>query len=68
MFSASGWDEESVDLLDTLDIPFFKIASADLTNFPLIKHTASKGKPVIVSTGMADIYEIKYSVETIKKN
>jgi len=65
LFSASGWDEESVDLLDTLDIPFFKIASADLTNFPLIKHTASKGKPVIVSTGMADMEIVSEAVNII---
>ena len=47
LFAASGWDEESVDFLDSLDVPFFKMASADLTNFPLLKHTAKKMKPML---------------------
>ena len=55
LFSASGWDEESVDFLDTLGVPFFKMASADLTNHPLLEHTAKKGKPIIISTGMSDM-------------
>ena len=42
MFSASGWDEESIDFLDKLGVSFFKMASADLTNFPLLEHTAKK--------------------------
>ena len=55
IFCASGWDEESIDFLDELGIPFFKMASADLTNFPLLIHTAKKNKPMILSTGMADM-------------
>ena len=46
------WDEESVDFLDSIGVPFFKMASADLTNFPLLEHTAKKDKPMIISTGM----------------
>lgn len=41
-FIASGWDEESIDFLDALGVPFFKMASADLTNIPLLVHTAKK--------------------------
>ena len=55
IFCASGWDEESIDFLDEMGIPFFKMASADLTNFPLLVHTAKKNKPMILSTGMADM-------------
>ena len=55
IFCASGWDEESIDFLDEIGIPFFKMASADLTNFPLLIHTAKKNKPMILSTGMADM-------------
>ena len=55
LFTASGWDEESVDFLYKLGVPFFKMASADLTNFPLLEHTAKKGLPMIISTGMADM-------------
>lgn len=64
-FIASGWDEESVDFLDELGVPFFKMASADLTNLPLLKHTARKMKPMILSTGMADMDMVKTAVKTV---
>ena len=66
-FSASGWDEESIDFLLELDVPFFKMASADLSNFPLLEHTAKTGKPMIISTGMADMNLVKNAVELISK-
>ena len=59
IFSASGWDEESIDFLNKLGVPFFKMASADLTNFPLLEHTAKIGKPIILSTGMANMDTVK---------
>lgn len=55
MFTASAWDEESVDFIDELGVPFFKMASADLSNLNLMLHTAKKGKPMIISTGMSDL-------------
>jgi len=55
MFIASGWDEESIDFLFDLGVPFFKMASADLTNHPLLVHTAKKELPMILSTGMANM-------------
>ena len=58
-FIASGWDEESIDFLDELGVPFFKMASADLTNLPLLIHTAAKGKPMVLSTGMADMEMVR---------
>jgi len=64
-FSASGWDEESIDFLLDIDVPFFKMASADLSNFPLLKHTAKTGKPMILSTGMANMDLVKNAVELI---
>jgi len=66
-FSASGWDEESIDFLLELDVPFFKMASADLSNFPLLEHTAKAGKPMILSTGMADMNLVKNAVDLISK-
>ena len=57
---------ESVDLLDKLDVPAFKIASADITNYPLLKKVAKKMKPVIMSTGAATIGEIQEAVKIIK--
>ncbi len=65
LFTASGWDEESVDFLDSLDVPFFKVASADLTNFPLLEYTAKKGKPMIISTGMANMNMVKQAFEHV---
>ena len=65
-FCASGWDEESIDFLDNLGVPFFKMASADLTNFPLLEHVAKKGKPIILSTGMADIQTVKLAVKLVE--
>lgn len=67
LFTASGWDEESVDFLDNLGVPFFKMASADLTNKNLLIHTCKKGKPVILSTGMADMEMVKRSYNLAKK-
>ncbi len=64
-FLASGWDEDSVDFLDDLGVPGFKMASADLTNFPLLDHVAKKNKPVILSTGMADMAMVREAVNFI---
>lgn len=57
IFFSTPFDPESVDLLDPL-VPCFKIASGEITNEPLLRHVASKGKPVILSTGMATMDEV----------
>ena len=62
---ASPWDEESADFLESLDMPVYKIASADLTNIPLLSHVAAKGKPVIISTGMSTMEEIDAGVQAV---
>ena len=64
-FLASVWDKGSADFLESLDIPAFKIPSADLTNLPLLEYVAKKGKPMIVSTGMSTLEEIREAVGTI---
>lgn len=58
MFLSTGFDNESIDYLDELEQPFFKIPSGEITNKPYLEHIASKGKPVIISTGMANMQEI----------
>ena len=55
----------SVDLLEELGVPAYKLGSGDLTNLPFLEYVAKKGKPMIISTGMAVMAEIKEAVETI---
>lgn len=62
---ASCWDEESVDLIASLDVPAFKIASASLTDDALIRHTAAVGVPLIASTGMSTMEQIAHAVTVL---
>jgi len=64
LFSSTPVTFEDVDLLDELDVAFYKVASCDLDNLPLIEHIAKKGKPIIVSTGMGTLKEIALAVDT----
>lgn len=66
-FTASGWDKKSIDFLDELNVPFIKVASADLTNLPLLEHIAKKRKPIFISTGMASIDDVIKAYNIIKK-
>jgi N-acetylneuraminate synthase len=65
IFLSTPFDEEAVDLLDELGVPAFKISSGDLTNSPLLEYVAGKGKPVILSTGMAEISELIEAVSIL---
>ncbi len=65
---ASAWDNTSVDFLDALGIPAYKVASADCSNLPLIDYTARKGKPMLLSTGMSDLSEVDEAVETARRH
>ena len=65
LFMSTPFDEESADFLETLGVPGFKIASGEITNLPLLTHVARKGKPMIVSTGMARLGEVEAAVEAI---
>ena len=64
-WAASCWDEPSVDLIARFDVPFFKIASASLTDDALLKHTRSIGKPILLSTGMSTLEQIDHAVEVL---
>lgn len=66
-FFSTPFDCESVDLLDPL-VPCFKIASGEITNERLLRHVASKGKPVILSTGMATMEEIRAALRWIDES
>ena len=64
-FVSTPFDSSAVELLDPL-MPFFKIASADLTNTPLLRQVAETGKPVVLSTGASNSDEIRAAVETLR--
>jgi N-acetylneuraminate synthase len=66
-WTASCWDEASVDFIDRFDPPFYKIASASLTDDGLLCHTRSKGKPIVLSTGMSTLEQIDHAVEVLSK-
>lgn len=64
---ASCWDEEAVDFIDRFQVPCFKIASASLTDDGLLRHTRSKGIPIILSAGMSTAEEINCAVSVLGK-
>jgi len=66
LFMATPFDEESADFLEPL-VDRYKISSGDLTNTPFLRHVAGKTKPVILSTGMATLAEIREAVEILQE-
>src|SRR5271157_1958395 len=65
-FLSTPFDNSAVDFLDGLGVLFFKIASFELIDIPLVKYIASKGKPIIMSTGMGTLGEIEEAVNAVK--
>ncbi len=66
-FISTGFSKEEIDLLaDELDVPFIKVASMDVTNTPLLKYIASKGKPVAISTGLCGLSDIDGAIACLE--
>jgi N,N'-diacetyllegionaminate synthase len=65
MFLSTPFDHDSIDLLMSFEMPIFKIPSGEITNLPYLRHIASLGKKVILSTGMANLDEVQDALEVL---
>jgi N-acetylneuraminate synthase/N,N'-diacetyllegionaminate synthase len=65
IFLSTPFDDASADLLQSLDIPAFKVASGELTNLPFLSRLARRGRPLLVSTGMAEMVEVAQAIDAI---
>jgi N-acetylneuraminate synthase/N,N'-diacetyllegionaminate synthase len=66
VFFSTPFDEASADLLDGLGVELLKVPSGEVTNLPLLRHLAGKGRPILLSTGMSTLDEVATAVETIR--
>ncbi len=68
MFLSSPFDLDSIDVLEELNVPIYKIPSGEILNVPYVEKIAHLGKPIIMSTGMSDLKEIEFALKTLKDN
>lgn len=67
MYMCTPWDYRSVEILESFDVPAYKVASADLTNLPLLDKLSTTNKPLILSTGMSSSEEIGFTVDFLNR-
>lgn len=67
VFFSTPFDKTAVDFLETIEVPAYKVASLEITDIPLIEYIASKGKPVIISTGIATLSDIAETIDACKR-
>ena len=67
-FLSTGFDEESINFLDSLNIDLFKIPSGEITNKPFLEHIAKKKKNIIISTGMSNLEEVRAAINVLYNN
>lgn len=68
LWFASPWDEQSVDFLETFNLPAYKVASASLTDDGLLRRMKATGRPIILSTGMSTMEEVDHAIEVLGKD
>ena len=64
-FLSTAFDRESIDMLSKLNIPLYKIPSGEITNLPYLRHIGGKGKPIIMSTGMSTLDEVRDALNVL---
>ena len=67
-FLSTPFDFDSIHFLNTIDIPFWKVPSGEVTNYPYLEALAKTGKPVVMSTGMCEMQEIETAIAVLKEN
>ncbi len=67
-FCSTPFDESMVDILEEVEVPFYKVSSYEITHYPMLAKIAQTGKPIIISTGNSDLDDVKLAVKTIEEN